>query len=139
MVQLIALTDGWVGLQEGSRIVGETFDVTNDTLNVDLAMMRTFDANIRVVDKEGKPMGGVTVACSPNQLCLKGGSSHLGQKRDSIPGLIDQIRNEIDSNIMEPPSFEGVSDRDGRLTIRNLPRNTMSSRFEIWQASRRQR
>ncbi len=133
-IQLIAICDGWVGLQEekSSYIVGETFDVADEVLQVVLGMNRTFDANIRIIDKNGQPVAGINAACSPNQLHLKGGVARLGQKFDLIAVLRGQIRNEINqAPTIHVPVFEGTSNLDGRLAIRNLPRHRESTFFKV--------
>jgi hypothetical protein len=133
-IQLIAVCDGWIGLQEekSSHIVGETFNVAGEFLEVVLEMSRTFDANIRIIDKNSQPVAGVKVACSPNQLHLKGGVARLGQKFDSISVLLGQIQNDINpAPTIHVPVFEGTTDLDGQLTIRNLPRHSESTFFKV--------
>ena len=134
-IQLICVCDGWVGLQDKSTpfIVGETFDVDEKPLDVELKMDRTFDAKIRVVDQAMQPVEGITVACSPNQMFKKGGSTWLGERFDSLPQLRNQLVDEpwTAPNDMEN-SFQAISDKQGQLVIRNLPRNRYSARFVAW-------
>ncbi len=134
-IQLIAICDGWVGQQETDSqfIVGETFEVEGNLSDVELKMQRTFDAKIRVIDEKGKPLAGVTIACSPNQLFNKGGSTWLGKRHDSLSSLRSQLMPEpsaakgVDHNL-----YSGVTDNQGRLTIRNLPRGSWSTSFDAW-------
>ena len=134
-IQLISLCDGWVGLQDKSTpfIVGETFEVDDKPLDVELKMERTFDAKIRVVDQSMQPIEGITVACSPNQMFKKGGSTWLGERFDSLPQLRSQLGDEpwTAPNNMQN-AFQAESDKQGRLVIRNLPRNRYSARFVAW-------
>lgn len=134
-LQLIAVCDGWVGEQDKETpfIVGETFEIDGDLKDIELKMQRTFDAKIRVVDNKGKPLAGVTVACSPNQLFKKGGSTWLGERFDSMQGLRSQLMSEPSAaKSLDNNRFSGVSDEEGRLTIRNLPRGRWSTRFTAW-------
>lgn len=134
-LQLIAVCDGWVGEQEKESpfIVGETFEIEGDLKDIELKMQRTFDAKIRVVDDKGKPLAGVTIACSPNQLFKKGGSTWLGERFDSMPSLRSQLMSEPSSaKGMSNNRFSAVSDDEGRLTIRNLPRGRWSTSFTAW-------
>ncbi len=134
-VQLITVCDGWVGLQDKARpfVVGETFDVDEADLDVELKMERTFDAKIRIVSEAGEPVEGVTVACSPNQLFQKGGATWLGERFDSMPTLKNQLTEQFDSLRQDSDNpFQAASDRQGRLVIRNLPRNRLSSRYSVW-------
>ena len=133
-LQLIALCEGWVGEQDEKTpfIVGETFEIDGDLKNIELKMQRTFDAKIRVVDDKGKPLAGVTVACSPNQLFKKGGSTWLGERFDSMPGIRSQLMSEPSAARDNANRFSAVSDDEGRLTIRNLPRGRWSTSYEAW-------
>jgi hypothetical protein len=134
-IQLIALCDGWVGLQdeEFPFIVGETFEVNDESLEVELEMKPTFDAVIRVVDKSGQPVEGVTVAGSPNQLYRKGGSTILGQQNSSMAGLKGQCQEIPGPSYQRFKNrFQGVSDENGKVIIRNLPRNRWATRFGVW-------
>jgi hypothetical protein len=136
VIQLIGLCDGWVGLQDEKTpfIVGQNFDVDDMPLDVVLEMKPTFDAIVRVVDKNGKPVQGVTVASSPNQLLQKAGSTFLGHRMDSVVGLREQLKAKPGSSHEQGNNaYQGVSDMDGKLTIRNLPReNRLSQRFLAW-------
>lgn len=134
-IQLIALCDGWVGLEEKDSpfIVGETFEIDDESLEVELEMKPTFDAVMRVIDKSGQPIAGVTVATSPNQLYRKGGSTVLGQQNSSIDGLKGQFQ-EIPTSSFRGLSkkYQAVTDKNGKAVIRNLPRNRWSTRFGVW-------
>ena len=139
-IQLIAVCDGWVGLEQSGApfIVGETFDVEEADLEVELNMHKTFDAHIRVIDKAGKPIEGVVVGCSPNQLYKKGGSTFLGQRSNSITQLNNQLLEDMPAEeSLDFTRFQGESDREGRLTIRNLPKNRWSARFSAWGSKSR--
>lgn len=133
-LQLIALCDGWVGEQDKETpfIVGETLEIDGDLKDVSLKMQRTFDAKIRVVDEKGKSLAGVTIACSPNQLFKKGGSTWLGERFDSMPSLRSQLMSEPSAARDNSNRFSGVSDEEGRLTIRNLPRGRWSTSYDAW-------
>lgn len=133
-LQLISVCDGWVGEQDKETpfIVGETFEIDGDLKDIELKMQRTFDAKIRVVDNKGKPLAGVTVACSPNQLFKKGGSTWLGERFDSMPSLRSQLMSEPSAARDNSSRFRAVSDEEGRLTIRNLPRGRWSTSYDAW-------
>ncbi len=134
-LQLIALCEGWVGEQDEKTpfIVGESFEVDGDLKDIELKMQRTFEAKIRVVDDKGKPLAGVTVGCSPNQLFKKGGSTWLGERFDSMPGIRSQLMSEPSAEKgMSNNRFSAVSDEEGRLTIRNLPKGRWSTSFTAW-------
>ena len=135
-VQLIGLCDQWVGLSEEKSpfIVGQSFDVEEDRLPFVLDMQRTFDAKIRVVDQAGQPVAGIGLLCTPNQLYKKGGSTILGMRRDSAAILACQIRDEYDPAIFafDIKRFQGISDSQGKMVIRNLPNSRWSKSFECW-------
>jgi hypothetical protein len=134
-LQLIAICDGWVGQQETDSpfIVGETFEVDGNLSDVELEMQRTFDAKIRVIDEKGKPQAGVTIACSPNQRFKKGGSTWLGKRHDSLSSLRSQLMAEPSAaKVVDHNLYSGVTDNQGRLTIRNLPRGRWSTSFDAW-------
>lgn len=137
-VQLIAGCDGWVGLQEEKSpfVVGETFPVVGTSVDVELQMITTFDAKVRVVDTQGNPVSGVIVSSSPNQLFKKGGSTILGERFQSMPAIESNLR-DVPRPIKDESkaSFQGVSDENGMLTIRNLPRNRWSAQFNVWSSS----
>ncbi|MEQ1828437.1 MAG: hypothetical protein ABL921_20920 [Pirellula sp.] len=134
-IQLISGCDGWVGLQEQKQpfIVGESFDVEDKALDVELQMTATFDAKIRIVDKDGNPVQGVIAACSPSQLFKKGGSTLLGDRFSSYPSLKAQLEDDPrPTKDKRAELHRGISDKSGTLTIRNLPRNRWSSNFTVW-------
>lgn len=136
-VQLIAICRGWVGKQEESTpfIVGELFDVLEGPVDVELTMEPTFDAKIQVVDQEELPVEGVVVATSPNQKLQLLGSNILGSPYTVLPGLIQQVSNPTDMSPIEIETsnrYQAISDADGRLTIRDLPRNRWSASFAAW-------
>ncbi|MFO0943954.1 MAG: hypothetical protein U0930_24725 [Pirellulales bacterium] len=113
--------------------MGETFEVDGILSDVELKMQRTYDAKIRVINEKGKPLAGVTVACSPNQRFNKGGSTWLGERFDSLPSLRSQLMAEPSAGKgVDHNRYSGVTDNQGRLTIRNLPRLRWSTSFDAW-------
>ncbi len=134
-VQLIAFCQGWAGLHNARTpfIIGQTFEVFDEALEVELEMERTFDAKMRVVDRAGKPVQGVTVQSYPNQNFKSAGSSMLGQRNDSIDVLLIQMDNNAGKLVdFDPSEFRAVSDKEGRLVIKNIPRNRLAMRLSAW-------
>lgn len=143
-IQLIGVCDGWVGVQEGSRVVGEQFEVESDLLELTLAMQPTFDVKFKVLDKEGKPVAGATAICSPNQVWFKGGSTILGARFRSAELLTSELKSKSSSkktdsseagthNIQNSvEKFRAVSDQDGNMTLSNLPREPGGQQIMIF-------
>ncbi len=133
-VQLLATCDGWVGLQDKTQpfVVGETFEVEDTSQEIVLQMESTFDAKIRIIDSKGQPVEGVSVHCSPNQLYRKGGSTLLGERFTSSDVIDAQLSAEVKSaRDVNMGRYSGVSDAQGFVTIRNLPRNRLSTSFAV--------
>jgi hypothetical protein len=135
-VQLIATCDGWVGQQDKTQpfVVGETFEVEDSSQEIVLQMESTFDAKIRIIDSKGQPVEGVSVHCSPNQLYRKGGSTLLGERFSSSDMIHAQVSDDVKSapaRELKTPGYSGVSDAQGFVTIRNLPRNRLSTSFAV--------
>lgn len=137
IIQLIAYCDGWVGLQEDKEddstcVIGETFEVDEQSLEVELEMEPTFDAVIRVLDKTGQPLPGVTIAVCPQQLHHKGAYEVLGQSYDSISSLRGQLKEIPDARVKTIfDRYQGISNENGRVVIHNLPRNHYSIRVAV--------
>lgn len=135
-VQLIATCDGWVGLQDKAQpfVVGETFEVEDTSQDIVLQMEPTFDAKIRIIDSKGQPVEGVSVHCSPNQLYRKGGSTLLGERFSSSDMINAQVSDDVKSapaRELKMGRYSAVSDAQGFVTIRNLPRNRLSTSFAV--------
>ncbi|MFO0941924.1 MAG: hypothetical protein U0930_14330 [Pirellulales bacterium] len=133
-VQLLATCDGWVGLQDKTQpfVVGETFEVEDTSQDIVLQMEATFDAKIRIIDSNGQPVEGVSVHCSPNQLFRKGGSTLLGERFSSSDTIDAQVSDEVKpARDVNMGRYSAVSDAQGMVTIRNLPRNRLSTSFAV--------
>ena len=138
-VQLIASCDGWTGsYDDKSRyVVGDSFEVDDKDLSVELKMQPTFDAKIRILDKQGAPVSDATLACSPNIQYSSGGASRMGGRPDSTPALKSQfsiLPMVVPGNY--PDDFQGVTNKDGEVSFRNLPRIRRSSLFSIWSSDK---
>jgi hypothetical protein len=85
-IQLIAMCDGWAGLnsQNGASVYGQVFEVDETSLDVELEMQPTFDAKFRIVDENEQPLTGINCNLSPNQTWLLGGSTMVGTTYRSL-------------------------------------------------------
>jgi hypothetical protein len=139
-IQLLGICDGWTGASDGSRVVGELFELSSNPADIELKMVPTFSVNIKVVDKQGKPVEDAQCVYSPNQGWYKSGSTLLGAKQRTAEYVLGRLKQfseskELDSTsfVFEDASrsFRGSSDNDGNITLQNMPRNRGSQRIMI--------
>ncbi len=121
-IQVIAMCDGWVALDEGRMTKGQTFSVSDEDLEVELELQPTMDAIIDVKDEAGNPIQDASVAFWPNQLWVDFGSQILGQRFQSLDQVKAQVaQNEASVTFDRISAFLEKTDAKGRAVIRNLP------------------
>ena len=135
-VQLIATCDGWIaspqrkwtwqGLTRSSFIEGQSFDVDEKDLEVELKMEQAMELRVLVKDADGSPISNAKVGLSPNQIWKDLGSQILGSRWSSR----DLIRKQLEPNYPLPNGRESWSkysaDTDGKgiALVRNLPESS---------------
>lgn len=132
-IQLIATCDGWVGKQDEKQpfVVGQVFEIEDESEQIVLTMERAFDAKVRVLDSSGNPLPKITVHCSPNQLYRKGGSTILGESFRSLDAIEAELLKEVKPIKGLTSRYSATTDDHGVATLRNLPRNRLSASFVI--------
>jgi hypothetical protein len=121
-IQVIAMCDGWVALDEGRMTKGQTFSVSDEDLEVELELEPTMDAIIDVKDEAGNPIQDASVAFWPNPLWVDFGSQILGQRFQSLDQVKAQVaQNEASVTLDRVSAFLEKTDAKGRAVIRNLP------------------
>ena len=121
-IQVIAMCDGWVALDEGRMTKGQTFSVSDEDLEVELELQPTMDAIINVKDEAGNPIQDASVGFWPNQLWEDFGSQILGERWRSVDQVKAQVaQDEASVTFDRVNAFLEKTDAKGRAIIRNLP------------------
>ena len=123
-IQIIAMCDGWVSPGEGNGTKGQTFDVAEQDLKIDLELVPTMEGVIEVKDEKGNPVEDADVGSWPNQRWEDYGSQILGQRWR----MIDLVKSQLsgDSSKFEVARdaaqiYQSKTDKSGRAVIRHLP------------------
>ncbi len=139
-VHLIAVCDGWISRSDDQSVVGDEFDLSSFVedgvaTGIALQMEKTAGCTIEALDEDGNPLEGATVTFSPNQIVPFVGPMILGKSPQSILdirnrlGMLDSKEDSAASNL--PLPFTGTTDREGRVSFTNLPRNQTGLSFLI--------
>jgi hypothetical protein len=124
-LEVLALCDGYVSTNGPGKFkmrYPQKHVVETNDLAITIGMEKTARLEVRVVDKQGKPVKGATVSAWPNARYGEWAAVQLaGDCYNMSDLMISKPGKEIPSWLRPVPDFVGTSDENGLAVIPNLP------------------